>query len=83
MLSLQQRARLRRAAAPGQRLRLAMDALELTQEQVEAGSGVGQGTISKILRGERPDVMVSTAHKLAAFFGCEIGELFPPVQKAA
>lgn len=82
MLSKHQVRRLRATPlgdAPN-RLRLAMDALEVTEEQVEAGCGVSQSNINKLLNGNRPNPSRDTMSRLAQFFGCLMDDLFPATE---
>ena len=60
----------------GERIRAARLAAGLTQEQLEAASGVSQPTISSL---ETSDVQptIRTLVRLAAALGCEVGELIP------
>lgn len=55
----------------------------VTQEQLEAQTGVPQGFISAISNGRSPKLPVHTARKFSIFFGCAIEDLFPEVAAAA
>jgi len=59
-----------------QELRIARSRAGMTLMELEAASGVGASTISKIERGvTRPQAI--TLHKLADALGVEVGELYP------
>jgi transcriptional regulator with XRE-family HTH domain len=59
------------------RLRFAMAKALLTQEALERQSGVTQSTISKILTGQRRELSIANAIKLARVFGIAVEDLFP------
>lgn len=42
-------------------------ALDLTQKQIEAGTGINQPTISRILKGSQADVTFASGKRLEAF----------------
>jgi transcriptional regulator with XRE-family HTH domain len=62
-----------------QELRIARSKAGMTLTELEAASGVGASTISKIERGvSRPQA--GTLHKLADALGVEVDELYPQAQ---
>lgn len=77
MLSEQQLAQLRKAPAEPNRVRRAMELLELTQVQVADGVGVTQSHINKIVNGNYTSLPLDTAQRLAEYFGCPTDLLFP------
>lgn len=67
----------------GSRMRAALEMCELTQLAVAAGTGFAQPYISAVCRGVNSDITVSNARTFAAYFGCLIEDLFPPVERKA
>lgn len=65
------------------RLKLAMKLAGVTQEQLEAATGIPQPNISNIANGKSPKLTVERARTLASFFGCAIEDIFPAYQVAA
>lgn len=81
MLSPEQLETLRRAPLNGpNKLALAMVLQGINQEAVAEGAGISQGTISKLKNGRYLEFLKSQA-ALAAFFGCDIADLFPSRQQ--
>jgi transcriptional regulator with XRE-family HTH domain len=62
-----------------QELRIARSRAGMTLMELEAASGVGASTISKIERGVTHPQAI-TVHKLADALGVEVGELYPKAQ---
>jgi transcriptional regulator with XRE-family HTH domain len=62
-----------------QELRIARAKAGMTLMELEAASGVGASTISKIERGVTHP-QAGTLHKLADALGVEVGELYPKAQ---
>jgi transcriptional regulator with XRE-family HTH domain len=62
-----------------QELRIARAKAGMTLMELEAASGVGASTISKIERGVTQP-QANTLHKLADGLGVEVGELYPKAQ---
>jgi transcriptional regulator with XRE-family HTH domain len=60
------------------RVPIAMVMTDATQTDIAEGTGLSQATISDIRNGNYVDLKHSTLKKLAAFFGCQIEDLFPP-----
>jgi len=76
MLNARQIQQLRREPAEPNRLKAAMRLANKTQNDVSVGTGLAQAHVSKIAtRGQR--VTLETTAKLAAYFGCQIADLFP------
>lgn len=76
MFSARQLQQLRREPAEPNRLKAAMRLAKKTQIDVSVGTGLAQAHVSKIAtRGQR--VTLETSAKLAAFFQCQISDLFP------
>lgn len=70
----------------GNRVGRAVELLELTQTEIATGTGLPQQYISDVARSRYRTITVDNAHKLAAFFGCAIEDLFParePVERAS
>jgi transcriptional regulator with XRE-family HTH domain len=78
MLTREQVRRLRAGELKGtNRLGLAMELAGVTQVQLAEQVGMTQPYISAVLNGKAPKFPLPTAHRLAAFFGCAIEDLFP------
>jgi|GEM_PF-2863324 len=79
MLENEQLARLRKAGVPdtGNRVALAIELTGKKQGEVADDLEMPQSQLSDIARGRFPDPKLSTAHKLAEYFGCQIEDLFP------
>jgi len=76
MLSPRQLTQLRQEPGEPNRLKAAMRIAGATQIDVAYGTGITQAHVSKIAkRGKR--VSLETSAKLAAFFRCQIADLFP------
>lgn len=54
-----------------------MQLVEVTQVQVAAAVGMTQSHISEIANGNYSSLPLSTAQKLADYFGCSTDILFP------
>lgn len=76
MMTARQLQELRREPAKPNRLKAAMKIAGARQVDVSAGTGLDQSHVSRIAN-SGPAVALETAAKLAAFFGCEISDLFP------
>jgi transcriptional regulator with XRE-family HTH domain len=85
MLTRRQRLQLRQDATRDEpnRLRRAMQLAKITQEQLEAQTGVSQSTISKIANGQLSRLPLKQAQTFAQFFGCATDELFPAREAVA
>lgn len=59
------------------KVRLARTMLSKQQREIAVALGVAVPVLSEIERGEYKDVALERARALAAFFGCEIVDLFP------
>ena len=64
------------------RVAKAMDLGAVTQVQIAQGTGLTQSYISRIKNGQYADLPGETMRTLAAFFGCQIEDLFPPSVEA-
>jgi transcriptional regulator with XRE-family HTH domain len=63
--------------ASGNRVALAMKALNLTQAVLAEHIGVTQPYVSAVATGRHSTITVENAVKFAEFFGCQIEDLFP------
>jgi transcriptional regulator with XRE-family HTH domain len=77
MLTARQLVQLRNEPGAPNRLKAAMRIANTTQAAVSAATGIDQSSVSRIANSNGPGVTVQTASKLAAFFGCQISDLFP------
>lgn len=64
------------------RLRRALKLARITQEQIEAVTGISQATISRAVNGIG-DLTPEIRAKLASHLGCSVEDLFPPKDVAA
>lgn len=62
---------------------LAMKLAGVTQVQVAAGVGLTQASVSRIRNGGYVDLPLSTLRNFAAYFGCQIEDLFPVGEEVA
>jgi transcriptional regulator with XRE-family HTH domain len=78
-LTHRQLAALRSAPTPvsGNRVAIAMKALNLTQAVLADRIGVTQPYVSAVVTGRHSTITVENAGKFALFFGCQIEDLFP------
>lgn len=76
MLTPRQLARLRKAPPEPNRLKAAMTIAGVTQIHVAAGTGITQSHISKVAT-KAHRVSLTTASRLAGYFGCHVSDLFP------
>jgi transcriptional regulator with XRE-family HTH domain len=67
----------------GNRVELARQMLNLTQEQIADALHMRQTYVSAVCRGEYGTVTVAKARKFARLFGCSIEDLFPEVELEA
>ena len=77
VLKEHQLAQLRRSPGEPNRVKKAMDLLELTQVQVADAIGVTQSHINKIANGKYSELNWDTVRKLSDYFGCDPTVLFP------
>jgi transcriptional regulator with XRE-family HTH domain len=82
MLTARQLQELRREPPEPNRLKAAMRIAKARQVDVSAATGLDQSHISRIAN-SGPSVTVETAAKLANYFGCGIGDLFPRQSQGA
>jgi DNA-binding Xre family transcriptional regulator len=59
------------------KLRIALALAKVKQIDVVNATGIAAPNVSDFVRGAYRDLNLETARKLADFFGCEIGDLFP------
>jgi transcriptional regulator with XRE-family HTH domain len=79
MLEREQLRRLRNTTVPetGNRVALAIELTGKKQGEVAGDLEMPQSQLSDIARGRFQDPKLSTVHKLAIYFGCQIEDLFP------
>ncbi len=79
MLTRTQCRRLRETPLNGapNRIEAAIKLAGTTQEAVEPATGIAQSTISKLASGSSMNPTLATVHRLTAFFGCTVEDLFP------
>jgi putative transcriptional regulator len=65
------------------RIRVAREILDLTQQELADAIGVTQSAISDLERRRWGGTTVETARKLADAFGCSIDDLFPSKEQVA
>lgn len=75
---------LRAASVPstGNRLALAIQLSGETQTSLGEKIGVPHVYVSDLARGRFPNITLKSAYKFAAFFGCQIEDLFPSRREA-
>ena len=85
MLETRQLKSLRAAPIPevGNRVALAVELTGKKQGDVADDLEMSQSQLSDICRGRFPDPQLSTLRKLAAYFGCQIEDLFPSREAVA
>jgi DNA-binding Xre family transcriptional regulator len=59
------------------RLRIAIALAQVKQAEIVDETGIPAPNLSYLVNGKYGNLHVETAHKLAAFFGCQIEDLFP------
>jgi transcriptional regulator with XRE-family HTH domain len=59
------------------RVAVAFELAEVTQNTVAAATGLPQPYISDVARNRYQTITVDNAYKFAEFFGCQIEDLFP------
>lgn len=79
-LSTKQLRELRQSPSRGNRVGKAIDLANVTQMDVADATGLPQPYISDVARNRYETITVDNAHKLAAYFGCRIEDLFPEKQ---
>ena len=77
MLTPRQLEQLRREPAEPNRVKAAIRIAGKTQTEVGAAIGVAQGVVSRVANTSGRGLTVATATRFAAYFGCEIADLFP------
>lgn len=87
MLSRAQLLKLRRTPLDGapNRIAIAMDLADVTQLDIQAGTGIPQSYVSRIKRGaySQRGLPGGTMSTLAGYFGCQIEDLFPSREAVA
>lgn len=82
MLTRQKLRELRKA--PGSnRLRIAIELVDVTQTQVGEAIGLAQSQVSEDANGKFSEMSLSKARAYADYFGCEIEDLFPAREAVA
>lgn len=61
-----------------QKLRVLMAEHRVNASQINAGTGVAQSTLSRIINGESKSIEFKTIEKLCKYFGIEPQDLFTP-----
>lgn len=65
------------------RLKKAMELLDVTHVQVAQGVGTSQPNLTDISNGKYSRLPLETARRLATYFGCTIEDLFPAREAVA
>jgi len=70
-------------ARESNRVARAIELAEVTQQDIEAATGLPQPYISDVARNRYRTITVDNAHKFADYFGCQIEDLFPAREAVA
>lgn len=49
---------------------------KITQRKLADGTGIARSTISEIVSGQQPDMLLRTAKNIANFLGCTLEEIW-------
>lgn len=74
---------LRESPTEGNRIARAIELADVTQLDVEQGTGLPQPYISDVKRNRYQTITVDNARKFAEYFGCAIEDLFPKSEAVA
>jgi transcriptional regulator with XRE-family HTH domain len=85
LLTPKQLRKLRSTPVPngGNRIARAMQLAGVTQAEIASALGMHQPSVSSAKRGRYRTMYLTTAQKLAAYFGCAVEDLFPMTEKVA